>query len=177
MSIQLETERLELFEWSQETVTGLKSFLQNPEVMYAYEHGFSDDEVENWLKWNLKSYTENGYGLWGLRKKSSGMIIGECGLTNQKIEGETFLEIGYHLAKEYWHKGYAIEAAQRCKQYAFNELKAETVVSIIRDTNLASMKVAIRNGMLPQKYFIKTYRELEMPHYLFSVTKNNSYQE
>ena len=70
----------------------------------------SDEEVANWLKWNLQSYQEYGYGLWALEKKRTGEVIGECGLTNQLVKGKSYPEIGYHLCVKEWHKGYAIEA-------------------------------------------------------------------
>lgn len=68
-----------------------------------------------------------------------------------------------------WHKGYAIEAAAATKQYAFDVLNFPEVISTIRDTNLASMNVAIRNQMLVRDRYIKTYHGKAMPHYVFSV--------
>lgn len=167
--MKIETKRLRLREWRAGEEQLLANFLKDPEVMYAYEHGFSDEEVANWLEWNLSSYQENGFGLWAIERKEDGTIIGECGLTKQIVDGKTFIEIGYHLRKEDWHQGYAIEAAKACKIYAFEQLKVKEVVSIVRDTNLASMNVAIRNGMIAKKRFIKHYYGVEMPHYLFSV--------
>lgn len=176
MKHPLKSQRIQLFEWSVETLPDLKAFLQDAEVMYAYEHAFSDKEVDNWLNWNLENYQTYGYGLWGIRDIQSGKIVGECGLTKQQVDGVDYLEIGYHLKKKYWHQGYAIEAAKLCKQYAFEQTDTSAVVSIIRDTNLPSMKVAIRNGMLPEKRFVKAYMEMDMPHYLFMIDRE-SYQK
>ena len=64
--IIFETQRLIVREWQSEDEVELKKFLQDENVMYAYEHAFSDEEVANWLKWNLQSYQEYGYGLWAL---------------------------------------------------------------------------------------------------------------
>lgn len=164
----LETPRLRLREWTAGDIPNLTTFLGDAEVMYAYEHGFTADEVANWLSWNLASYQENGYGLWAIELKETGEVIGECGLTDQEVEGADYLEIGYHLKRSAWHHGYALEAARACKVYAFAVLKADEVVSIVRDTNLASMNVAIRNGMTVRKRFVKQYRGMAMPHYLFS---------
>ncbi|BBN99790.1 GNAT family N-acetyltransferase [Sporolactobacillus terrae] len=167
----LETERLRLRTWRIDDIDHLKQFLQDMEVMYAYEHAFSDEEVQRWLQWNMKSYQENGYGLWAIERCNTGEVIGECGLTNQTVEGKSYLEIGYHLVKKHWHKGYGIEAAKACKHYAFEKLNKEEVVSIVRDTNISSMNLAIRNGMVIKTRFMKHYHELDMPHYLFSVKK------
>lgn len=167
----METKRLQLFQWSEEYLSDLKDFLQDPEVMYAYEHGFTEEEVQNWLNWNLENYQTYAYGLWGIRDKELNTVVGECGLTQQQVDGIDYLEIGYHLKKEFWHMGYAIEAAELCKTYAFEQTSTSAVVSIIRDTNLPSMKVAIRNGMLPEKRFVKTYMGIDMPHYLFMIDR------
>lgn len=171
MTLHLETQRLQLFQWTEAHRSDLKAFLQDAEVMHAYEHAFTDKEVENWLSWNLGNYQTYGFGLWGIRDKQLNAVVGECGLTMQQVDDQEYLEIGYHLKKEYWHKGYAIEAAELCKKYAFEQTDASAVVSIVRDTNLASMKVAIRNGMVPEKRFVKTYMGIDMPHYLFIIDR------
>ena len=96
-------------------------------------------------------------------------MIGQCGLTMQPWKDENVLEIGYLFERTYWHKGYAIEAAKACKKYAFEILKADEVCSIIRDTNIASQKVAIRNGMTIKDVWTKHYRGVDMPHYRYVV--------
>lgn len=42
----LETERLILREWTNEDLPSLRSFLQDSEVMYAYEGAFSDEKLK-----------------------------------------------------------------------------------------------------------------------------------
>ncbi|WP_207701074.1 GNAT family N-acetyltransferase [Candidatus Enterococcus ferrettii] len=168
----IETERLVLREWTADDLPDLKRFLQDAEVMWAYEHAFSNEEVSNWLQWNLDSYQANGYGLWAMLCKSTGEIIGECGITQQTVEGTVYPEIGYHLVKTHWHQGFAVEAARAVKDWGFKKKQFPELVSTIRDTNLASMNVAIRNGMIVKKRFIKQYRGIEMPHYLFGVKKD-----
>lgn len=169
MNYLIETARLGLREWQLGEEETLTLFLSDPEVMYAYEHVFSEKEVHNWLKWNLESYQKNGFGLWAVEEKQTGIVLGECGLTLQTVNEKEYLEIGYHLKRAHWHKGYAIEAAKACKEFAFSELLAKEVVSIVRDTNIPSMNVAIRNQMTIRKRFIKDYWQQKMPHYLFAI--------
>lgn len=171
MEIIIETKRLYLRKLNQGDFTDLCKILKDPEVMYAYEHGFSDEEVQDWLDKQLQRYAEHGFGLWAVIEKKSGELIGQCGLTMQDCEGEEVLEIGYLFQKAYWHQGFASEAAIACREYAFKELGAGDVYSIIRDTNTASQNVAIRNGMTIRKQFIKHYYGMDMPHYLYGVEK------
>ena len=98
-------------------------------------------------------------------------MIGQCGLTIQPWKEQELLEIGYLFLKEYWHHGYAIEAAKACKDYAFTVLDAKEVYSIIRDTNKASQNVAKRNGMKVIDQWVKHYRGIDMLHDLYCVKR------
>lgn len=167
----VETERLYLREMEQADYAALCKILQDEEVMYAYEHAFDDAETQEWLDKQIKRYREYGFGLWAVLLKETGEMIGQCGLTMQDCNKRQVLEIGYLFQKAFWHHGYAIEAAIACKEYAFEVLGADEVFSIIRDTNLASQKVARRNGMTMKGQFIKHYYGVEMPHLIFSVRR------
>ncbi len=144
----METERLLLREMTQSDYTDLCKILQDEDVMYAYEGAFSDEEAQEWFDRQISRYKEYGFGLYAVILKETCDMIGQCGLTIQEFNEKRMLEIGYLFQKSYWHKGYAIEEAKACKEYAFTVLKADEVFSIIRDTNIASQKVAKRNGMV-----------------------------
>lgn len=85
----------------------------------------------------------------------------------QPWKEDEVLEIGYLFERSCWHKGYATEASKACKKYAFEILYAKEVCSIIRDTNIASQNVAIRNGMTIKDKWTKHYRGVDMPHYRY----------
>ena len=167
----LETERLILREMTQEDYPALAQILQDREAMFAYEHAFSDEETQAWLNRMLERYRTDGYGLWAVVRKETGEMIGQCGLTRQRVEEREVLEIGYLFQRKHWKQGYAIEAARACKVYAFETLNADEVFSIVRDNNIASMNVAIRNGMTIRCRFTKHYYDMDMPHYAFSIRK------
>ena len=160
----LETERLYFREMNQGDFVSLCEILQDERTMYAYEGAFSDQEVQEWLDRQLSRYEKWDFGLWAVILKETDKMIGQCGLTMQPWKESEVLEIGYLFNRLYWHRGYATEAARACKKYAFETLGTSEVCSIIRDTNLASQNVAVRNGMTKTDSWTKHYRGIDMPH-------------
>lgn len=112
----LETKRLYLREMNQSDYDALYRILQDEEVMYAYNGAFNDEETQAWLDKQIARYHEYGFGLWAVILKETGEMIGQCGLTMQLWKNRDILEIGYLFQKNYWHKGYAIEAAKACAE-------------------------------------------------------------
>ncbi len=165
----LETERLYLREINQADFNSLCEILQDEDTMYAYEGAFNDTEVQECLDRQISRYQNWGFGLWAVILKETDKMIGQCGLTIQPWKEKEVLEIGYLFNRLYWHKGYATEAAKACKKYAFEILKADEVCSIIRNTNIASQNVAIRNGMTKTDIWTKHYRGIDMPHFRFTI--------
>ena len=167
----LETQRLMLRELTQDDYDALCRILKDEKVMVAYEGAFSDAVVQQWLDRQLARDRQWGFGLWAAVLKETGEVIGQCGLTMQPWKDQEVLEIGYLFQRRYWHQGYATEAARVCKRYAFDVLKAEEVCSIIRDTNTASQRVALRNGMTAADGFTKHYRGVDMPHIRYVASR------
>lgn len=166
-----ETKRLYLREMNQADFCSLCKILQDEETMYAYEGAFSDSETQEWLDKQIFRYQKWKFGLWAVILKETDEMIGQCGLTMQPWKEREVLEIGYLFNRLYWHKGYATEAAKACKKYAFEILNADEVCSIIRDTNIASQNVAVRNGMVITDTWIKHYRGVDMPHYRYVIKR------
>lgn len=167
----LETERLYLREMNQNDFKDLSEILQNPKVMYAYEHDFSDNDVQEWLDRQIERYKKYGFGLWAVILKNTGEMIGQAGLTVQPYKDTEVLEIGYLLKENFWHNGYASEASSGCKKYAFEQLKRDKVYSIIKSDNFSSMKVAENIGMKKEDEFITQYYNGDMLHFLYSVDR------
>lgn len=168
----LQTERLDLRELTADDLDALHEALGDPVSMAAYEHGFSRAETAQWIARSRVRYERDGYGLWGVVLRETGELIGDCGLTDQPIEDDTVLEVGYHLAARFQGQGFAVEAARVCRDHAFTALEAPAVWAKVRDTNLASMNVAIRLGMLVRRRFVVHYQGIDMPHLGFAITRS-----
>jgi RimJ/RimL family protein N-acetyltransferase len=100
-----------------------------------------------WVNRNLAHQSENGFGLFSVVLKSTGLLIGDCGLEIMDIEGEPAVELGYDFSSDHWNQGSATEAARAVCGYAFQTLRLPRLVSLIRVGNYASRRVAEKIGM------------------------------
>ncbi|HEX3471843.1 MAG TPA: GNAT family N-acetyltransferase [Silvibacterium sp.] len=146
MRIWIETARLLLRPLTRDDEDALAAVLSDAETMRWYPRVFTRDEVRAWIERQIDRYA-SGSGLLGLVEKQSGRLIGDCGTVWQEIDGSTELEIGYHVNRERWNQGFASEGARAMIDYAFEKLGVERVVSMIRPENLASRRVAEKNGL------------------------------
>lgn len=170
----LETQRLVLREMSMDDFPAMRDIVCDDQTMIAWNCAWSEDECLAGLQKQIRGYQEDGFGRWAVVLRETDNIIGMCGLQYCETDKESVPEIGYLFNRQYWHNGYAIEAAIAVKHYAFDALKFNEVFSIVRDINYPSMNVAIRNGMTVRGRFIKHYRGIDMPHIIFSVRKDDS---
>jgi len=104
-----------------------------------------------WFDKAFHRYENDLGGLNVLIDKKTNQLVGQCGLLIQTIENMERIEIGYSILPEFWKRGYAIEAASKCKNYAFENSFTDSLISMVHIKNIASEKVALRNGMSFEK--------------------------
>ena len=95
----------------------------------------------------FERYEKGLGGMNALVSKSSGELVGLCGLLIQIVDGVRELEIGYSILPQFWGQGYATEAAGKCKQFASANRLADSLISIVQVDNVPSQKVAAHIGM------------------------------
>jgi len=83
--------------------------------------------------------------------RDSERLIGYCGFFAQTVDGVEELEIAYRLDPSCWGQGLGTEAARAVRDYAFTQLQLSRVISLIHPDNVASRRVAEKNGMTPEK--------------------------
>ena len=104
--------------------------------------------VEGVISRSLKTFAEEGFGLFGVRlRDSDGELIGYCGLLHLAATGR--VELLYALLPKWWGKGLATEAALACLRFAFEEAGLERVVAGADPPNTASLQVIEKLGMAP----------------------------
>lgn len=167
--IIMETPRLIIREYVQEDFEGLRAIICDAETMKYYPRPYDENGVTRWLNWCIKSYADNGFGLWALELKETGEFIGDCGISLQNIDGEILHEIGYHINKRFWRRGYAKEACATVKEWFFENTDCDRVYSYMNKENVASYSTARANGMR----LIKEYNDGEEDLLVYMVEKNS----
>jgi ribosomal-protein-alanine N-acetyltransferase len=151
-------------------VDAIFAIIGDPIAMQYYPRTFTHKDAVDWIQRNQSRYEHDGYGIMAMALKGTIELIGDCGIVRQTIEEEPMLEVGYHLRRDQWGHGYATEAATACMDYAFGELGAGKVVSLIRPENTPSRRVAERNGMQVERQVMHD----GLPHLLY-VMKRETY--
>lgn len=145
--MRMQTPRLTLRELTPDDFEALYRVLGDSDVSRHYPYTFDEQRVRGWIDRNIKRYEVFGFGLWAVILKETGELIGDCGLTMQNINGFIRPEIGYHIRKDLWRRGYAKEAACMCRDWAFEHLPFGVLYSYMKYDNVASRATAMASGM------------------------------
>jgi RimJ/RimL family protein N-acetyltransferase len=145
----LSTARLTTRFVTQEDVKPWVEYCSDPvATAYTAIAGKTPEEMAQFvMDRTISRYAEGRLGLQALISKETGELIGKCGLLVQVVNGTEELEVGYHLLRRHWGKGYATEAAQMFRDYGFENYRVSSIISLIHPLNVASQNVAKRNGM------------------------------
>jgi [ribosomal protein S5]-alanine N-acetyltransferase len=129
----------------------------------------SIEETRGLLESFYETYKILELGPLAVVRKSDGVLIGRCGLSDMALEvnpssaklarvwyqrsqvplDATVIfeqELGYTFDRNYWGQGYAGEAATRVFEYATSTMPFRRIVSVIHPDNVASIKIATRCG-------------------------------
>jgi len=149
MAVILETPRLLFRQLELRDVQELYSLYQDIEIRHYFPDSvLSYDDTKEELEWYINGHPQYPkLGLWATVHKESGKFIGRCGLLPWEIDGTLEIEIAYLLNKDFWHQGFATEAAKGIMSYGFEKLHLTRLICMMHPENVASQKVAERIGM------------------------------
>ncbi|KQT16906.1 hypothetical protein ASG31_11075 [Chryseobacterium sp. Leaf404] len=131
----------------------LELFKDQHTVKILGMHAFRtpEERCEKWFEWTFHRYENNLGGQNVLILKETDQLIGQCGLLVREVENEFELEIAYSILPQFRRQGFAIEAAKKCRDFAFENDFHNRLISIIHPENLDSKNVALKNGMTFKK--------------------------
>lgn len=144
----IETPRLRLRRYRPGEAQLVHTLMSDPLAMRYYPRTYALEECEKMLGSMLASYEKYGYSMFAVERKTDGEFLGQIGLLHwDDVDGREDVEVAYILRPQFWKMGYATEAARACRDWAFEHLDFDRVVSFIDVNNEPSMAVARRNGM------------------------------
>lgn len=164
----LETNRLFLRRMTNADVEYVYAMRSDKDVMrFIRAAETSRNATESWIELISSRWETERIGFCAVIEKSSKRFAGWCGLWRLKETDE--IEVGYALLKEFWGRGFAVEASEVFLAYGFEELKVEKIVAVTDPENKNSRRVMEKLGMS----FDGTgnYYERELVHY--SITRKD----
>jgi len=143
---ELRTERLLLRRWRASDLDAYAEIIGDPEVSRYLGDGLPVDRNGAWrqLALYLGHLALRGYSHWAIELLESGEFIGRAG--PWMPEGWPALEIGWAISPTHQGRGYATEAGRVAQRVAWENLRPDRLISLVRPGNAASAAVARKLG-------------------------------
>lgn len=165
----LSTDRLILRELTESDFDSLFRILGDPVVMEHYDAVADEEMTHRWLTGIRTGYQRDGHSFYAVDLREEGLMIGICGLLMQPFEGKVYQEVAYLLAKPWWGRGYATEAARAVRDDGFLRFGYDHLISVIEPANAPSVRVAERIGMILER--IATFQDVTDAH-IYGMTRD-----
>jgi RimJ/RimL family protein N-acetyltransferase len=150
--VYVETERLIIRDWAVDDAEGNLRLYGDAEVMRFLGGDGKPRETLDEARAAIERLIEvqrtrtGGFGAWAFVEKGSSQPIGTVLLKPLPPENNE-IEIGWHLARDFWGRGYAFEAAREIMRYGLEDLRLDTINAVLFTENRRSWSLAERLGM------------------------------
>jgi RimJ/RimL family protein N-acetyltransferase len=145
----LRTERLLLRRWLARDRDAFAAMNADAEVMEHFPATLSRAQSDAALARIEACFERDGYGLWALELREEGRFIGFAGLSpvEAPLPFAPAVEVGWRLARAFWGRGLATEAAATAVTFGFAQCGLREIVSFTAVGNERSRAVMKRLGM------------------------------
>ncbi len=170
MNYFLKSERIGFSNWKSDDIELAFSLWGETEVTkYISATGiFTDEQIKNRLETEIENYKKYKVQYFPIFSLETDDLIGCCGFRLYKNENNIY-ELGFHLRKKHWRKGYGFEAASKMIEYAFNTLNAAEIKAGHNPNNIASKNLLMKLGF--QYECDEFYEPTGLYHPLYSLKK------
>lgn len=169
----LETERTSFSTWKLSDINLAKSLWgdKNVTAFLSITGIFSEKEIIDRLDLEINNYNFFNIQYFPVFESKTNKFIGCCGLKPYNLK-ENIYEIGFHLMKDYWGKGFGIEIAEAIIKYAFEKIGAKNLFAGHNPRNIGSKKILEKLGFnyIGKEFYPPT--GLEHPSYLYYLINN-----
>jgi RimJ/RimL family protein N-acetyltransferase len=146
---EIRTSRLLLRRWSAADRAPFAAMNADPEVMEHFPSVLSRQESDALTDRIEAHFAERGFGAWAVEVPGTAAFVGYVGLAVPRFEAPftPCVEIGWRLAREFWGRGFATEAARAALAFGFEQVGLQEIVSFTVPGNLRSRHVMEKIGM------------------------------
>lgn len=150
MTAEITTDRLLLRQWKDDDLDAWAAINADPAVREFFPAVLSREHAAASLDQFRADLAGRGWGWWAVQERSTGELIGMCGLDPVDPEMPfSGVEAGWRLARQTWGRGYATEAARAVLAYGFEVLRLPEILAVAAAGNVRSHAVMRRLGMTP----------------------------
>jgi RimJ/RimL family protein N-acetyltransferase len=143
------TERLILRRWRPDDLAPFAALNSDPETMRYFPNLLTKEQSDQFVARIEAAFEEAGWGLWAVEVPGVTPFIGFVGLWPATIDAPftPATEVGWRLARPWWGRGFATEAARAALDFGFHDLGLGEIVSFTSRLNVPSQRVMQRVGM------------------------------
>jgi RimJ/RimL family protein N-acetyltransferase len=149
VAVALRTPRLLLREWRDEDAEPFAAMSADPEVMAMLPPLPDRAASDAWIARMQAHLAEYGFAYWAIQLPGAATLIGAIGLSRVRfaLPFAPAVEIGWRLARPYWGRGHAFEAARATVDDGFYRLGLKEIVAFTVPANRRSWRLMERLGM------------------------------
>jgi RimJ/RimL family protein N-acetyltransferase len=146
---RLETDRLIMRRWQESDRAPFAGLNADPETLRFFPSVLNRAASNALIEVIEARFDQQGFGLWALELAATGTFIGFTGLNPMPadVPGGGGMEVGWRLARQAWHQGYATEAARAALDVAFEGVGLPEIWSMTAVLNEPSQAVMRRLGL------------------------------
>ncbi|HET6866466.1 MAG TPA: GNAT family protein [Solirubrobacteraceae bacterium] len=123
----------------------------------------TETEVLEGLAAKVDHWDRHGFGMWQMRDRETGEMVGRGGLQYTYTAGLNDVEAGWAVVPERWGQGLATELAHACVEVGFGPLRLLEIVAFTLPDNLASRRVMDKAGFTYERDIVHA----GLPHVLY----------
>lgn len=151
----LRTDRLLLRPWRDEDLEPFAALNADPEVMAHFPRRLTREQSDELVVRLREHGATHGFAPWAIEAPGVAPFIGVAGLltAGEHLPFAPATEVLWRLARPFWGRGYATEAARAAVVHGFETAGLAEIVSFTVAANRRSIGVMVALGMRPAGTF------------------------
>ena len=140
------TRRLRCRRWTGADLPAIRAIYGDPVAMRFVGDGtpLTPEGCAQWLAVTERNYAQRGYGMFALEDRTSGEVVGCCGLVHPG--GQPEAEAKYALLRTHWGRGLASEVLPALLGYGARVHGLARIAATVAPDHLASQRVLAKAG-------------------------------